>query len=86
MTRRVVEKLCTKKLALIFWPLSQRVSDLVGSVIPWPRNCLFAQKPFEAPNRPNPPQTLSFPENPALRRNPPGILTQFIPSGPEETD
>ena len=27
---------------------------------------LFAQKPFEAPNRPKQPQTPKFPENPAL--------------------
>ena len=41
---------------------------------PW----LFAQNPFEAPNRPKPPQTPKFPENPALPRNPPGIPTEFI--------
>ena len=39
---------------------------------------LFAQKPFEAPNRPKPPQTPNFPKNPASPRNPPGIPTEFI--------
>ena len=39
---------------------------------------LFAHKPFEAPNRLEPPQTPHFPENPALPRNPPGTPTKFI--------
>ena len=30
MTRRVVKKLCTKKLSLIFWPLSMIVLYFVG--------------------------------------------------------
>ena len=32
MTRRVLEKLCTKKFALIFWPLVEFLKSL-GSVI-----------------------------------------------------
>ena len=39
---------------------------------------LFAQKPFDPPNRPKPPRTPNFAENPALPRNPPGIPTEFI--------
>ena len=42
------------------------------------RKKLFAQKPFEAPNRPKPPQTPKFPEISGLPRNPPGIPTEFI--------
>ena len=43
---------------------------------PLPR--LFAQRPFEAPNGPKPPQTPNFPENLALPWNPPRIPTDFI--------
>ena len=39
---------------------------------------LFAQKPFDPPNHPKPPQTSNFPKNPVLPRIPPGIPTEFI--------
>ena len=47
-----------------------RCEIVVHSEWPW----LFAQKPFDPPNRPNP----KFSRNPALPRNPPGIPTEFI--------
>ena len=41
-------------------------------------NWLFVHKPFQAPNRPKPPQTLNCPENPASSRDFSGLLTEFI--------
>ena len=52
MTRRVVEKLCTKKFALIFWPLSREILENSGEIpniqvkFWWNSRAPFGQLPF----------------------------------------